>query len=501
MPRCPAAAQGPGPPPTSDPSLVPLLGRPPSPWRPPARPPGEEAEDEAERGMSGSKSVSPPGYAALTAAAPASRGSSEHRSAWGAADSRANGYPHTPGGSACGSTKKPGGAVTPEQQQRLASRWRRGDDGEDPPLSGDDPLAGGFGFSFRSKSAWQERGGDDCARGSRRQRRGAAGGGSTRAPPAGGGGGSAASAAAAGGTEVRPRSVELGLEDRRGKGRAADELEAGAIEGDEGPGDGGSLAGAGAGPGAVLSLGACCLALLQIFRSKKFPSDKLERLYQRYFFRLNQSSLTMLMAVLVLVCLVMLAFHAARPPLQVPYLSVLAAAVGAILVMAVLCNRAAFHQDHMGLACYALIAVVLVVQVVGLLLPQPRSASEGIWWTVFFIYTIYTLLPVRMRAAVLSGVLLSALHLAIALHTNAQDQFLLKQVRAHLAAGTALWGQQARPPTLTLLKWQKGQRHGCVIGVVSPSPLTRSQPQHFHLKGVPCIICNVPGAAATRTRP
>uniref|UniRef100_A0A8C4MDN1 adenylate cyclase n=1 Tax=Equus asinus asinus TaxID=83772 RepID=A0A8C4MDN1_EQUAS len=244
-------------------------------------------------------------------------------------------------------------------------------------------------------------GGDDCGRGSRRQRRGAAGGGSTRAPPAGGGGGSAAAAAAAGGREVRPRSVELGLEDS---------------------------AGSDAGPGPVLSLGACCLALLQIFRSKKFPSDKLERLYQRYFFRLNQSSLTMLMAVLVLVCLVMLAFHAARPPLQLPYLAVLAAAVGVILVMAVLCNRAAFHQDHMGLACYALIAVVLAVQVVGLLMPQPRSASEGIWWTVFFIYTIYTLLPVRMRAAVLSGVLLSALHLAIALRTNAQDQFLLKQL-------------------------------------------------------------------------
>ncbi|XP_045439897.1 adenylate cyclase type 5 isoform X2 [Pipistrellus kuhlii] len=388
--------------------------------------------------MSGSKSSSPPGYAALTAAAaPASRGSSEHRSAWGAAEARANGYPRAPGGSARGSTRKPGGAVTPQQQQRLASRWRRDDDDEDPPLSGDDPLAGGFGFSFRSKSAWQERGGEeDCARGSRRQRRGAAGGGSTRAPPAGGGGGPAASAAAAGGTEVRPRSVELGLDERRGKGRAAaaDELEAGgsAIEEDDDEGrgdDGGGLAGAGAGPGgAVLSLGACCLALLQVFRSKKFPSDKLERLYQRYFFRLNQSSLTMLMAVLVLVCLVMLAFHAARPPLQLPYLSVLAAAVGAVLVMAVLCNRAAFHQDHMGLACYALIAVVLVVQVVGLLLPQPRSASEGIWWTVFFIYTIYTLLPVRMRAAVLSGVLLSALHLAIALHTNAQDQFLLKQL-------------------------------------------------------------------------
>lgn len=384
--------------------------------------------------MSGSKSVSPPGYAAQTAASPTPRGGPEHRAAWGEADSRANGYPHGPGGSARGSTKRSGGAVTPQQQQRLASRWR-GDDDDDPPLSGDDPLVGGFGFSFRSKSAWQERGGDDGGRGSRRQRRGAAGGGSTRAPPAGGSGGSAAAAAAAGGTEVRPRSVELGLEERRGKGRKEDELEpgTGTVEDGDGSGDGGSSVGSGSGTGAVLSLGACCLALLQIFRSKKFPSDKLERLYQRYFFRLNQSSLTMLMAVLVLVCLVMLAFHAARPPLQLPYLAVLAAAVGVILIMAVLCNRAAFHQDHMGLACYALIAVVLAVQVVGLLLPQPRSASEGIWWTVFFIYTIYTLLPVRMRAAVLSGVLLSALHLAISLHTNAQDKFLLKQVGTHLA--------------------------------------------------------------------
>jgi adenylate cyclase 5 len=62
---------------------------------------------------------------------------------------------------------------------------------------------------------------------------------------------------------------------------------------------------------------------------------------------------------------------------------------------------------------------------------------------VFFIYTIYTLLPVRMRAAVLSGVLLSALHLAIALHTNSQDQFLLKQVGAHLTTETGSWGGQA----------------------------------------------------------
>lgn len=93
--------------------------------------------------MSSSKSVSPPGYAAQTAAAPASRGGPEHRSAWGEADSRANGYPHAPGGSARSSTKKPGVAVTPQQQQRLASRWRSDDDDDRSPRQG------GFDDFFR----------------------------------------------------------------------------------------------------------------------------------------------------------------------------------------------------------------------------------------------------------------------------------------------------------------------------------------------------------------
>uniref|UniRef100_H3DQA2 Adenylate cyclase N-terminal domain-containing protein n=1 Tax=Tetraodon nigroviridis TaxID=99883 RepID=H3DQA2_TETNG len=36
----------------------------------------------------------------------------------------------------------------------------------------------------------------------------------------------------------------------------------------------------------------CWLRVVRVFQSKKFQSRKLERLYQRYFFRLNQSSLT-----------------------------------------------------------------------------------------------------------------------------------------------------------------------------------------------------------------
>uniref|UniRef100_A0A8C9SQA5 Adenylate cyclase type 5 n=1 Tax=Scleropages formosus TaxID=113540 RepID=A0A8C9SQA5_SCLFO len=208
-----------------------------------------------------------------------------------------------------------------------------------------------------------------------------------------------------------PRSVEVGLEDRRRsrrrRGSAPDVEPAAQVH---------------------FSLSECCGGIMHIFRSKKFQSEKLERLYQRYFFRLNQSSLTMLMAVLVLVCAVMLGFHCAGGVCRVPYVAVFSLAVVIILVLMIVCNRNGFHQDHMWIVCYVVILVVLAVQVMGVLLVEPRSASEGIWWTVFFVHIIYTLLPVRMRAAVITGVLLSAIHVVVSWRINQKDVFLWKQL-------------------------------------------------------------------------
>lgn len=177
-----------------------------------------------------------------------------------------------------------------------------------------------------------------------------------------------------------------------------------------------------------MSAADCWMGLLWVFQSKKFQSAKLERLYQRYFFRLNQSSLTMLMGVLVVVCGVMLAFHCVHTSRNVAYISVLSVATALFLTMMFACNCYGFHQDYMWIVNYLVIGVLIVLQVFGVLMVSPRSASEGIWWTVFFIYIIYTLLPVRMRAAVLSGTILSTIHIVIAWQLNQDDQFIFKQV-------------------------------------------------------------------------
>ncbi|PKK17954.1 adenylate cyclase 6 [Columba livia] len=185
------------------------------------------------------------------------------------------------------------------------------------------------------------------------------------------------------------------------------------------------------GRGGRPSAGECWRRLLQVFRSKRFQSAKLERLYQRYFFQMNQSSLTVLMGVLVLVCGVMLLFHCLPGTPHVPATAALASATALFLLLMVLCSCSAFPQDYMWVVSYVVLGLLAGVQVLGTVAVAPRSAAEGVWWSVFFIYITYTLLPVRMRAAVLAGVLLSTLHLTIAWHRNAADPFLWKQLSAN----------------------------------------------------------------------
>ncbi|KAK7878486.1 hypothetical protein WMY93_030322 [Mugilogobius chulae] len=215
--------------------------------------------------------------------------------------------------------------------------------------------------------------------------------------------------------DVGLKAVDLGFEDGDVKGKKEEEL---------GEREEGSCK--------AMSAADCWRRIVWVFQSKKFSSAKLERLYQRYFFRLNQSSLTMLMGVLVVVCGVMLVFHCINASLDKAYISILSVAMALFLVLMVVCNRNGFHQDYMWMVSYLVMGVLIVVQVFGVLMVQPRSASEGVWWTIFFIYIIYTLLPVRMRAAVLSGVVLSTIHLVTAWQLNQKDKFIFTQISANV---------------------------------------------------------------------
>ncbi|XP_071480369.1 adenylate cyclase type 5-like [Diadema antillarum] len=166
----------------------------------------------------------------------------------------------------------------------------------------------------------------------------------------------------------------------------------------------------------------------KVFKSKKFKSPQLEDLYQRYFFSLNKSSLSNLLMLVIVTVIVVLGFYYGAG-LTTWFKGVFLGLFEIVfIVLGVLCNRSAFTPKQLRFVCYILLVLLGIIVVIDVVDTEPRSATAGIWTTVFFIYLIYTLLPVRMRLSVLFGVVYAVLHTACAIGRNPTDSFLWKQV-------------------------------------------------------------------------
>ena len=166
----------------------------------------------------------------------------------------------------------------------------------------------------------------------------------------------------------------------------------------------------------------------QVFRSKKFPNPKLERLYQRYFFKLNQNNLTILMGVLSVISVLLIIFYyvsGATLPARGINLGII---FFALIVLQVVCNKGSFDQQQMVIVSYIILALVCGITILITLDSEPRTISDGVWCTMIFIYLIYTMLPIRMRLSVLSGIFVSMIHVGCTLQRNFTDSFLWKQV-------------------------------------------------------------------------
>ena len=168
----------------------------------------------------------------------------------------------------------------------------------------------------------------------------------------------------------------------------------------------------------------------KVFKSKKFKSPHLEQLYQRYFFSLNKSSFNNLVMLLAFLLVVMIVVHYGAGQ-TTPYKGVfLGLFIIIFIAMFAVCSRNSCTQKQLQIMCYAVLVMFAVISILDILDSFPRSATNGVWTTLFFIYMVYTLLPIRMRLAVLSGGMLMILHIICAASKNREDtKFLWKQVR------------------------------------------------------------------------
>lgn len=169
-----------------------------------------------------------------------------------------------------------------------------------------------------------------------------------------------------------------------------------------------------------------------VFRTKRFKNPQLEALYQRYFFKLNQYNLSIIMALFCVIAVLLIIFYYASGGI-LPMRGVCLGLIVTIFVfLEILCNRSSFDQNQAQMVCYGIIVILCGFISVITGDTDPRSASDSVWCAVLFIYLTYTLLPVRMRVAVLSATCITVLHLVISIARNHEDPFVWKQVCVRL---------------------------------------------------------------------
>ena len=151
-------------------------------------------------------------------------------------------------------------------------------------------------------------------------------------------------------------------------------------------------------------------AVSEVFSSKRFKNVDLERLYQRYFFKLNQTNTIVFIFFIFVACAVLIGFHYGGGATFFLKGLVLSVVMVILIAMEFVFMYPSFNQVHLFVVCYSSLALLGVVVLVACVIPDTQTASEGVWSCVFFIYLIYSLLPIRMRHSVLAGVSLALLH-------------------------------------------------------------------------------------------
>ncbi|CAL4076326.1 unnamed protein product, partial [Meganyctiphanes norvegica] len=173
-----------------------------------------------------------------------------------------------------------------------------------------------------------------------------------------------------------------------------------------------------------------CGLCKQVFRSHQFKNIHVEVLYQRYFLRMNQSNLTSLLGLLIVVVLLMLVLNyllnvTSSTTMHAIFLGVFALVY--ILLEILLAKLILLNEVYLIIFSYVILISFFGMELLIVLSSEPHTASAGVWATLFFIYMTYTLLPLRIPEATIGGLLLSVAQIACAAAHNADDAYLWKQ--------------------------------------------------------------------------
>lgn len=178
------------------------------------------------------------------------------------------------------------------------------------------------------------------------------------------------------------------------------------------------------------NIGAFCC---HVFGRHRFQNVHIECMYQRYFLRLNQSNLILLLSLMLVLCAVLVGFHfyVMRTDFSLAFIIPLTCCMSVYTVLEVLVVRRFFNEVYLIIFSYILWVTFFGIEIVLALDTKPPTPSAGVWCCVFFIYLTHVLLPLPMQESTIGGILLSIVQLSCAGGLNYQDHDLWQQMIAN----------------------------------------------------------------------
>ncbi|XP_076809937.1 adenylate cyclase type 5-like isoform X2 [Clavelina lepadiformis] len=163
----------------------------------------------------------------------------------------------------------------------------------------------------------------------------------------------------------------------------------------------------------------CSNLLHKLLTGVQFDSSSFERLYQRYFFRSYLSMLSILLWLLILLCLILLGFQYGTGRWdKIEYGVVLLVLFCLCVILQIIFLLNPLSQHALLALAYIILVVVAAIDLATVVLVEPNSSSYTIWLTLFFVYVVYTMMPLPVIVVALSCVLLSIIHLIVSYVVN-----------------------------------------------------------------------------------
>ncbi|KAJ6225324.1 hypothetical protein RDWZM_003869 [Blomia tropicalis] len=172
------------------------------------------------------------------------------------------------------------------------------------------------------------------------------------------------------------------------------------------------------------------VAFSRLFNHRRFENVELEHLYQRYIFKLQQSSIVSALLLLALLSISMAI-------LQIYYRMALSAIslyclVQFIVFVGLFVLSFRMHDTQLLALCYVIllfcVLFCLMLAPIRLQLSTwnvltwwsvPHEPTEGVWPIVFVVFLTYTMLPIKIFISMIFAILLCASHIAITMTSMA----------------------------------------------------------------------------------